>query len=130
MGIKWKQREILLDRYISDNMGGYNRSFNVQNIKKRAEISGEGDSFTVQYTGVKDINGKKIFEGDICHLESPYLDESMKGITVFHEACFQFKVTVGDKPEAYKHIIMWKKIWILGNVFQNPELVEKYGLEF
>jgi len=139
--MEWKQRELLLDQYIPDNMGGYIRQHNVLDIKKsRAELTGTGLSsifvpITVQYTGVKDINGKKIFEGDIVESESEEWDN--KGlIPVKHQDIVEWGVEDGqwivrDIIEPIEENVLYDLIEckILGNVFQNQELVEKYKLE-
>jgi len=116
---KWKQRELLFDRYVINNQGGFSRRENVTYVNPDIpEEEAKYPSFTVQYTGVKDMNGVKIFEGDIVR-ESPKTGRIdyiivQYGISLFG-AGFTFY-----KSRNYE---------ILGNVFQNPELVEKYKLE-
>jgi len=75
----------------------------------------------VQYTGVKDINGQNIFEGDICKLHRPI----MKG----EKTALKPQYTIIKFIMARWNIIHPLVYEILGNVFQNPELVEKYKLE-
>ncbi|EAD6699341.1 hypothetical protein YV62_13695 [Listeria monocytogenes] len=69
-----------------------------------------------QYTGLKDKNGKKIFEGDICWEE--------------HNECYGVV-----KFEDAKFLYLWENIaedlWevadvieICGNIHENPELLE------
>lgn len=69
-----------------------------------------------QYTGLKDKNGKKIFEGDIGwddHTEC-------LGVVVFDEGRFQYVwETVAD--DLYE---VTGDIEIRGNKWQNPELLE------
>lgn len=73
-----------------------------------------------QYTGLKDKNGTKIFEGDIVLLkddEEPYQ-------VAFDESCFQ---VYGNSicyvmDNFYDH-----DIEVIGNIYDNPELLEGDG---
>lgn len=116
--MEWKQREIIIDRYIPDDMGDYSRLSNIARIKHQ-------EGFIVQYTGVDDINGQKIFEGDIVKHE----DQSgiIVGVVIFKNLSFMWQTSwLGNSCLFLKNC---KKPEILGNVFQNPVLVKKYKLE-
>ena len=80
-----------------------------------------------QFTGLLDKNGNKIWEHDICStdLERPY------SIVVFRNGCFMYELNDGDKD--YFDIMMPieplvdsdKYTEVIGNVFDNPELLSK-----
>ena len=80
-----------------------------------------------QYTGLKDKNGKKIFEGDIIgtDIARPYL------IVEFRDGCFMFNCNDGGKD--YYDIMLsileeaqteYKYGEVIGNIYDNPELLE------
>jgi len=66
-----------------------------------------------QYTGFKDLNESRIFEGDIIEDES-----RMAALVVFEEGSF-FADYDGYEPQ---YLGDWGEI--IGNVFDNPELLE------
>lgn len=73
-----------------------------------------------QYTGLKDKNGKKIFEGDVVR-NSGISVSSLKGpqvVEIFHGRCVPFNV--------YPDYNCWfpDESEIIGNIHDNPELVE------
>ena len=77
------------------------------------------------YTGLKDKNGKEIYEGDLCNLipfEDNKNNEHMIGVRqVIWEnthACFYFS---GWVP---LHWGVFESIEIIGNIYENPELVK------
>lgn len=107
------------------------------------------DLVLMQSTGLKDKNGKEIFEGDIlkfndewneyCH--EGYVDGSVEGINfvevVRGEACFEFGKTkypdsslfilMEDEHLNFKDFIKSEdfEFEINGNVYENPELLEE-----
>lgn len=92
-----------------------------------------------QFTGLTDKNGKKIFEGDI--VQNGENEECYwhfrKGVVKFGEGTFDsgiyrytgfyFEESDGtiDHNTLYKVEDVWYQVKVIGNVFDNPELLEK-----
>lgn len=78
-----------------------------------------------QYTGLTDKNGKKIFEGDIVHCVSKFDNAYM--VVIFE--CGQFRMVLAEKYYEYKTGLGYYDIncftkEVIGNVYDNPELLE------
>lgn len=95
--------------------------------------SDEGDRFDIeQYTGLKDKNGKEIYEGDIVAQE--LIDDPFAGGYPTYIVCWDekflgwaLKDTTGDDgndTDLHFFIAERRKCEIVGNIHENPELLE------
>jgi len=76
----------------------------------------------MQFTGLKDKNGKEIYEGDICQCEDD------KVFIEFSDGAYWFMYNKND-GFTYDWAIansQWsdKDIEVIGNIYENPELLE------
>nr|DAW67592.1 MAG TPA: YopX protein [Caudoviricetes sp.] len=81
------------------------------------------DLVLMQSTGLKDKNGKEIFEGDIVDFKG------RKAIIKWHGAFASFIYRFIDEPQERKPkwdplFLAYLKLEIIGNIYENPELLE------
>ena len=97
--------------YIADKMTGYHTPVDPSTVG--------------QYTGLKDKNGKRIFEGDIAKvLQGKDKDIAYVG---FENGAFMLYPKTGN---VYERTLWeyWYNDWdveVIGNITDNPELLEK-----
>ena len=93
-------------------------------LTDRYAESYEVDSETVgQFTGLIDKNGKKVFEGDI------FATKCNKGVITFDDdaGVFGFQIWWKGFPDDFATLKEFGKpeFEIIGNIHENPELLEK-----
>ena len=70
----------------------------------------------MQFTGLKDKNGKEIYEGDICLTD----EAGWKGIVIYNRDLFMLK----DKYGGYSSLCNWERFEIIGNIYENQDLLQ------
>lgn len=71
----------------------------------------------MQYTGLKDWNGKEIYEGDILSDEAY---QNVKGEVYFEDGSFM--VDLGNNRPLFEDMQDYK-LEVIGNIYENPELI-------
>jgi len=99
--------EMIADPLVYDDVG----------INDNFENFEDDEYYLMQYTGLKDKNGKSIFEGDVIRLED------VQAIITFDDGAFQM---ITSKHQGRSQAIQnrTKRFEIIGNIYENPNLLE------
>lgn len=90
-------------------------------------INKEDLGIVMQFTGLKDKNGKEIFEGDIVKGVNNSLFE-----VSFKKGCFVGCIIKVDKFEyglLEYHLQNLENIEVIGNIYENPEIIHTKKLK-
>jgi hypothetical protein len=103
----------------------HSNSFNLENpYQVNIGLANEKDLVWMQYTGLKDKNGKEIYEGDIlnthANFDTPYIRE-----VVWKGCALEFKPITGFTlcETNTNHFE------VIGNIYENPELLSNENLQ-
>ena len=81
------------------------------------------DMILMQYTGLKDKNGKEIYEGDIVKVFTN--KEWRIGKIIYEHSEFTIDVTNNKDLEYGRTSIIENLTEVIGNIYDNPELLEE-----
>ena len=90
------------------------------------EYLGKDGCVVMQYTGLKDKNGKEIYEGDILKPVNPPSTKKNNRKVEFVEGSFCYSLEGHLKPKYYSNLTQNKTnlFKIIGNIYENPELIK------
>jgi len=77
-----------------------------------------------EYTGLKDKKQKDIYEGDLVRTYVPEEGKLLERI-IYENGSFRVNCLSGDKIDYPLGSILSKYIEVVGNIYQNPELLEE-----
>ena len=95
--------------------------------KKILEALTNGEKI-YQCTGLKDVNNKPIYEGDIIKYMYYNPERYTRWVVVFDQNTLEFGLKdyrYGGYLRITRHSILNNKVEIIGNKFQNPELLNE-----
>lgn len=100
-----------------------------------AELQLEDNYELMQYTGLKDKNGREIYEGDIVSFGSVWnnsdnedIDEEFHiGVVEYDPNYAVYNVNCeesGERHFMFMDVVNYDGFGVIGNIFENPELLE------
>jgi len=124
-----KKNKIMGNVLIIDHVGEATEGLVIEHKKVAYDLDFKKDYILMQYTGLKDKDGKEIYEGDIVKISHRYKGRKHTGAIIWnvyewHVANFYFSHY--DNPaSAFSEGTNNKdvKFEIIGNIYENPELV-------
>ena len=101
--------------YIYDDVGTSCASF--------GDILEDTERFNVvQYTGLKDQNGKEIYEGDIVCFDTLYNEHYIGEVRYFEDSASFFIIAKEHCRECLDDVYALE---VLGNIYENKELLDE-----
>ena len=76
-----------------------------------------------QYTGLKDKNGKEIYEGDILTWAGHYIGDYWQKVNIGKVYYDEGSYDVENSGDDFWSLVKNHKVEIIGNIHENPELL-------
>lgn len=96
---------------------------NIHKLDTLSEYIARENHIVMQYTGLKDKNGVKIFEGDIATIDS-VSSMNMKFIVDYNYCSFGMFWTVDNNTRRFFNNNSVSRVEVIGNIYENKELLE------
>ena len=85
-------------------------------------VSETNKRILMQYTGLKDKNGKEIYEGDILKSVAYAINQEVTGVVNYNSELAHYCLdTDNNKRIVFLGLINTE---VIGNIYENPELLE------
>ena len=129
-----KQRELkfrawdVVDKVMKDSftlcnlIGGYDCGYRVDKDLPFIDEEDENnpDTIIMQYTGLKDKDGREVYEGDVVRYKDRYVDGFRDAEVAFDECGWRLD---GDLMSDWRYGS--SSFEVIGNIYENPELLEQ-----
>jgi uncharacterized phage protein (TIGR01671 family) len=102
--------------------------FDLMDLQNK-KVQFTSDCIVMQFTGLKDKNGKDVFEGDVLHVNIEPCGCSGKagihrGLVKFSDGYFVIKTIESCFMVTGSDSMSFSQMEIIGNAYQNPELLK------
>ena len=127
--IKFRVYDLLRGKIVSPELCEYyfsNNQLCIGNSNWAEEAFGNYP--IMQYTGLKDKNGKEIYEGDIVEFKTNYTNKKggwLNGVVIWDSERYGWALNaentiydIYDETEGFEYIVKH-----IGNIYENPELL-------
>lgn len=131
--IKFRGKDLIHNKWIYGGLAEDRHDNAVILPKNNWQKGGCVDKYTIgQFTGLRDINGREIYEGDIVNFDDSLYSvyaHSYTGKVVFYKGQFCVEhyedcFTTTFYTPLFKDDFADKKTTVLGNIYDNPELLK------